>query len=345
MQSFLPPHVSINLCLRILGMGFLSGLPMLLVLSTLNAWMKECACSTTLIGQIALTTWPYACKIFWAPWMDRWIREKPNNQRKLWAWTMGGVTLGLWIISLSTPSIHSQRLFLASTCVSLCAAVQDLILETYRAEIIQGPSQTFLAAMSNTGFRLGMLLASSGGLILACYVSWPETYQIFSLVYLVIGIIVLWSTPIKAIEPLAKLSGQDFFQQIYSQYIRAFQNLTQRMPWHHLVLLIAFFKTGDIVLNALSSVFLMDIGYSKHDIASIAKGVGLISMMCGGWIAGYWAPLWSWKRSLMMGSVGHILAISTFIVQSFYGVHYGLLMGVMVTENLLCGFSASLFFG
>ncbi|HEX5314170.1 MAG TPA: hypothetical protein VFX38_04570, partial [Gammaproteobacteria bacterium] len=52
-------------------MGFSSGLPLLLTLTLLQAWLTLRGVSLAVIGQFALTQLPYTFKFLWAPLLDR----------------------------------------------------------------------------------------------------------------------------------------------------------------------------------------------------------------------------------------------------------------------------------
>jgi len=54
-----------------LMMGFACGLPLLLTISVLQAWMKEEGVDLAVIGMMALVGIPYTLKFLWAPIVDR----------------------------------------------------------------------------------------------------------------------------------------------------------------------------------------------------------------------------------------------------------------------------------
>ena len=56
--------------LVIMLLGFSSGLPLLLTLSTLSVWLVEIGITKTTIGFFALVGLPYSFKFLWAPFMD-----------------------------------------------------------------------------------------------------------------------------------------------------------------------------------------------------------------------------------------------------------------------------------
>ena len=52
-------------------MGFASGIPFLLTLSTLSIWLVESGFDTKAIGMFTAVSLPYAFKFLWAPFLDR----------------------------------------------------------------------------------------------------------------------------------------------------------------------------------------------------------------------------------------------------------------------------------
>ena len=59
----------------ILAMGFASGLPLLLTLSTLSYWLSKVGVDKTTIGLFALVGAPYTFKFLWSPIIDQAPRE------------------------------------------------------------------------------------------------------------------------------------------------------------------------------------------------------------------------------------------------------------------------------
>ena len=60
---------------KLLGMmllGFASGLPYMLVFSTLSAWLRDVGISLTEIGFFAWLVLTYSLKFLWAPLVDRY---------------------------------------------------------------------------------------------------------------------------------------------------------------------------------------------------------------------------------------------------------------------------------
>ena len=68
--------------LTALLMGFSSGLPLLLVGGTLQAWLKDEGVRIEEIGLFALVGLPYTLKFLWAPLFDRFTPRFLGRRRE-----------------------------------------------------------------------------------------------------------------------------------------------------------------------------------------------------------------------------------------------------------------------
>lgn len=57
--------------ITMVGLGFSSGFPLLLIFSTLNLWLKDDGISYKAIGLFSLVKLPYSFKWLWSPLLDR----------------------------------------------------------------------------------------------------------------------------------------------------------------------------------------------------------------------------------------------------------------------------------
>ena len=64
-----------------LAMGFVSGVPLLLTITLLQAWLTDEGVSKSTIGLFALVGVPYSLKFLWAPIFDRYIISKLGRRR------------------------------------------------------------------------------------------------------------------------------------------------------------------------------------------------------------------------------------------------------------------------
>ena len=65
-------------------MGFAGGVPLLLTLTVLQAWLTAEGVDLTTIGVLALVGLPYNLKFLWAPLLDRYMPVHSSPVRVSW---------------------------------------------------------------------------------------------------------------------------------------------------------------------------------------------------------------------------------------------------------------------
>ncbi len=106
-----------------------------------------------------------------------------------------------------------------------------------------------------------------------------------------------------------------------------------------LLLLIAFYRISDIVLGVIANVFYQDMGFSKIEIAAISKTFGLIMTLTGSMLGGLLCVRWGVLRVLLWGAILSAATNLLFMVLSQVGYAPGMLIGVIVADNLSAGLS------
>lgn len=336
-------HLAAIFCL-----GFSSGLPFLLILSTLSIWLAESGVSKTQIGILAWVTIPYTLKFLWAPLIDKcglpWL-TKIFGQRRSWM-LLAQVCLILSIVALGSSKPEAGILY-TSICaflVGLFSATQDIAVEAYRIEILSSKDCGLGASYSVLGYRFGMLCSGAGAIYLATYLGgWQQAYNAMALCMLVgvITTILIDSTSIDVesalnidySKRLVSKSG-DWLQDIVLIPIKTF--ISQR-DWWIIIPFILSYKIVDTVLNVMSMPFLLEIGFNKLEIAQVAKTFGILAMITGGMVGGALLCKYSLRRILFLSLVLQALASCLFVLQAVIGNNLNMLFLTMGVENFSCG--------
>lgn len=74
--------------IAMLVLGLFSGLPLVLVFSTLSFWLSDCGVNVKAIAAFSLVRLPYSFKFLWSPYIDRMplpFLTKRLGQRRSWA--------------------------------------------------------------------------------------------------------------------------------------------------------------------------------------------------------------------------------------------------------------------
>ncbi|MFN8692777.1 MAG: MFS transporter, partial [Holosporales bacterium] len=176
---FSSPYFSRRMALQLL-LGFSSGLPYLLVFSTLSLRLREAGLSLTAIGVFSLVKAPYTFKVFWAPLLDRFhvpVLGSLLGQRRAFAVLFqAGLIVCLCGMGAADPLVNIDMLAFWAIGVALCSASQDVVLDAYRSERLAEGELSAGAAVFVTGYRIALLVAGAGATGLADSVSWSEVY-------------------------------------------------------------------------------------------------------------------------------------------------------------------------
>ncbi|MCD6304884.1 MAG: MFS transporter, partial [Deltaproteobacteria bacterium] len=166
--------------LTALIMGFSCGLPLLLTITVLQAWMQEEGVDLTVIGLMALVGLPYTVKFLWAPFLDRYTLPFFGRRRGWLLTAQLALALAIAGIGLTNPGANPWLVAFAAFLVTFFSASQDIVVDAYRREDLPDEELGLGSSLYVNGYRLGMLLASGGGLILADHIPFPWVYVIMA---------------------------------------------------------------------------------------------------------------------------------------------------------------------
>ena len=310
-------------------MGFACGLPLLLTISLLQAWMKDEGVDLTVIGMMALVGLPYTLKFLWAPFLDRFTLSFLGRRR---GWLLiAQIALIFSIIGLAftDPGKNPWMVAFAAFLVTFFSASQDIVVDAYRREDLADEELGLGSSLYVNGYRVGMLLASGGGLIMADYMSFSMVYMIMAACMLP-GVI----TTLLTTEPVI-LTGTPA-----SMKEAVFNPLIEYFSRQGALLMLAFillYKIGDTMASAMTTPFYLDIGFSKTEIGAVVKLFGFWATILGSLIGGVFMLRIGINRSLWI--FGFLQAISTagFAVLARIGHSVPALSAVIGFENLSGG--------
>ena len=196
--------------LKLLFLGFSSGLPILLVFSTLSVWLHKAGLNRSTVTLFSWAGFAYALKYLWSPLVDNFkipFLEKLGRRRSWLLFSQIMILLSLLATSLTDPS---QNIFLtaaAITSLAIFSATQDIVIDAYRIECAPQNYQGPLSSMYIAGYRLAMLVAGAGSLWLASYLG-VEIYKqsVWMIVYITMGSLMFIgiSTTLLSREPNVK---------------------------------------------------------------------------------------------------------------------------------------------
>ena len=316
-------------------MGFACGLPLLLTIGVLQAWMKESGVDLTWIGMITLVQIPYTWKFLWAPFMDRFTPPFLGRRR---GWLiLAQIALIFAIIGLgfSDPVDKAGLMVVAAVLVAFFSASQDIVVDAYRREDLADEELGLGSSLYIYGYRIGMWLASGGGLILADHMPFSKVYFIMALCMLV-GVF----TTLFAPEPKVDVKPPRCMKEAVLDPLRDYFRRNEAL-W--ILAFILLFKIGDTMAAAITTPFYLDIGFTKTEIGTVVKVFGSWAMIAGAILGGVVMLRLGINRSLWLFGVLQALSTAGFALLARIGYSIPVLSGVIAFENLSSGMGTAAF--
>ncbi len=312
-----------------LAMGFACGLPLLLTITVLQAWMKEAGVDLAVIGLMALVGLPYTAKFLWAPFLDRYTLPFLGRRRGWLLVVQIALIMAIAGLGLTDPESNPWVVAFVAFVVTFFSASQDIVVDAYRREDLTDEELGLGSSLYVNGYRIGMLLASGGGLIMADNMSFKAVYLIMA-VCMLPGIITTLFTPEPEITKGTPKNMKEAVLNPLKEYLSR-----QGALW--MLCFILFYKIGDTMASAMTTPFYLDIGFSMTEIGAVVKLFGFWATIAGGLIGGVVMLRMGINRSLWI--FGFLQAISTagFALLAWTGYNVSLLAGVIAFENLSAG--------
>jgi PAT family beta-lactamase induction signal transducer AmpG len=347
LRAYLRPRVAI-----MLGLGFSAGLPFLLVFSTLTAWLSDAQVQRAAIGAFSWIGTTYSIKVAWAPLIDRLrlpVLSRVLGRRRAWMLVAQlGIGAGLLLLSTLNPTAQLPLVAAVALGIAFASATQDVVVDAWRIEAEDPEYQGALAAAYVTGYRVAMLAAGAGALWIAELGSWPTAYRVMAALA-GIGVLTTLLAPEPEGEAPALPSGtrleqlrawlQDAVVGPFGSFVRHHGRATLAV-----LALVSLYKIPDVVMAGMANPFLLEAGYSKGDIANVAKVLGFGATLAGAGVGGLVVAKWGVLRPLVPGLLGLAASNLAFAALAAHGTPDLLPLAAVITiDNAAGGFSSAAF--
>jgi len=319
--------------------GYAGGLPLLLIGSTLQAWMTEAGIDLGTIGLFASVGTPYSLKVLWAPLMDR-FHFWPGRRRS-WMMVMQVLlVLSIFSLSLFEPAANIYGIALMALIVAIFSATQDIAIDAYRREILSDEELGMGSSLYVVGYRVGLLIAGAGALWMADKfqlpeggANWPLVYQAMSAA---MGLGFLFT--VFAYQEDSKIDSPQTMQEAV---IGPFLEFFKRDGAILVLVFIVLYKLGDTMAANMTTPFMLLKGYTKTDIATVVKGFGLLALIVGGILGGVGTMKMGITRSLWIFGILQGVSTAGFCWLSMVETNMTNLTAVIAFENLSAGLGSS----
>lgn len=338
--------------LIVMFLGFASGLPLALSGSTLLVWMREANVDLGTIGLFALVGTPYTLKFLWAPVVDALdvpIFSRLFGRRRGWLLFSQLVLAGTIVfLGLLDPARAPYMVALGALLVAAASATQDIVIDAFRVESLDEREQAAGMASYVAAYRVGMLASTAGALFLVTYfeqdfglgkqAAWTAGYMAMAVLVLIGMVAALIAT-----EPAAAARAEQEkaehaaemhpLARVIKAAIGAFSEFLTRDAALVILAFVVLYKFCDAFAGTMTAPFVIDLGFTRNDYATIVKGVGLAATLIGGFAGGIVARAYPLATSLWIGAALQMVSNLVFCWQAIVGVNHWALTATIITEN------------
>lgn len=364
---------------RVAGMlflGFSAGLPLILVLGSLSYWLREAGIDRSTIGYFSWIGLAYAFKWMWSPLVDRLplpLLTRLLGRRRSWLLaSQVAIAVALFGMAGTDPAENLTRMAYCALAVAFASATQDIALDAYRIEAVEQRLQGAMAATYQGGYRIAMIVASAGVLWLAASVDltdqayeqapWRFAYLVMA-ASMSVGIVttllirepdvhVSDETVQREARTLAWLTGEGLHGPLlklaawlHGAAVSPVLDFVRRYRWQALLLLalIGTYRISDVVMGIMANAFYVDMGYTKDEVATVAKVYGVGMTIAGAVIGGVLTARMGVMKTLFLGALLSSVTNLLFVWLAGRGHDVGGLIFAVSADNLSAGIASSAF--
>jgi len=311
--------------LAILVLGAASGFPNQITESALQAWLKDSGASNTTIGVMSYVALPYLLKFLWAPLVDRyplpWL-----GRRRGWILAMQvALAATIALFALQDPRLTLEPVAICALAIVMFSATQDIAIDAWRADVSLPSERGLAAAATNFGYRMAAWLAFAVALIVADYLSWRLGFLILAVVMLAFGI-----ATARAPEPQRARAPHSLRESV----LMPLRELLGSPSAAALIAVVLLFKVGDAFANKLFTPFMMEVGFSKTEIALIVKALFTASTLVGSVLGGVLMVRLGLLRSMLIFGVLQALTNLLYCALALAGKSYPIMVVAVVLEHI-----------
>jgi PAT family beta-lactamase induction signal transducer AmpG len=312
--------------LAIMLLAASSGYPNQLTESAFQAWLKDSGATNTTIGLLSYVSLPYLLKFLWAPFVDRYPIPFLGRRRG-WIFAMQIALAGaIALFALQNPAQSLVSITICAVAIVLFSATQDIAIDAYRTDVSLPSERGPAAAATNLGYRAAAWLAAAAALIVADYFGWRLAFLILGAV-MAAFCIVTWFAP----EP-------DYHNRpprtLRESVVEPLRELLGTPSAAALITVVLLFKIGDAFAMKLFTPFMMDVGFSKTEIALIVKALFTASAIAGSIAGGVLMVRLGLLRSMLIFGVLQALTNLLYCALAAAGKSYALMVTAVVVEHV-----------
>jgi PAT family beta-lactamase induction signal transducer AmpG len=227
---------------------------------------------------------------------------------------------------LQNPAVSLTPIAICAVAIVFFSATQDIAIDAYRTDVAQPNERGLAATATNLGYRTSAWLAAAFALVVADYFGWKPAFLILAAV-----MAAFCFGTLLAPEPHYEHQPPRTLGESLVVPLRELLGSPSAIAFIALVIL---FKVGDAFALRLFTPFMMDVGFTKTEIALVLKALFTASGIIGAILGGVAMVRLGLLKSMLI--FGLIQALSNFLYYALAltGKNYALMIVAVSVDNI-----------
>jgi PAT family beta-lactamase induction signal transducer AmpG len=255
------------------------------------------------------------------------------------------VAIALVGSGMSDPATGLVWTGLFTFLVAFGSATQDVVIDAWRIDAAPDERQGIMVAAYQLGYRLAMLCAGAGALYIAEFVNWHVAYQSMGAL-MAVGLIASWLSPVvdRAADALPGAAAAvkprfDLVSAVKAPFIELYSRIGRILLL--ILALVALYRMSDFLAGVMSNPLYVDLGFTKAQIASVAKIYGIWVGIIGAFAGGIMVARFGLFRAMLAGAATQALSHLMFAWLSTQGASLSALVVAISVDNFSQSFAGT----
>jgi PAT family beta-lactamase induction signal transducer AmpG len=261
--------VSLRRTLGVIALVYVvEGWPMGVFRDVWPVYFRDHGVSLQTIGYVSGLYFAWSLKVLWSPLVDRFGERR--------AWITGALLVmaaALAAMAWRAPQ-PDALLWLVLALFCAASATQDVAIDAYTIGLVARGEEGPANAVRIAAYRVGLLAAGGGLLLLPGRVGWPATWGSAALVALAFAVAVR-AAPRAEVPPEAR---RDLGP--------ALRRWVSRPGARDVLLFVLLYRIGDLAMAPMLKPFWVDRGATHEEIALVSTTLGMAATIAGAALGG-----------------------------------------------------------
>jgi len=324
--------------------GFVAGLPLPLSTFTLRYWLSEGGVPLAAIGLTANIGLAYSLKFLWAPLLDQ--VPPPGALRRLgrrrgWlAAIQPCLVLAAVALALTDPGAGPAASIAAAAMVAFLSASQDIVVDAWRIEIFPQRLQGAALAAYVWGYRVALLIATSGVIAGAGRIGWH--WALLGVAVLIgVGPLVTLLAPEPA-QPPPQAHPAGIVRRLREAIADPLVEFLARPGSIAILAFVALFKLGEAMAGIMTAPLYRSLGFARDTVAATGP-FSLVATLFGIGFGGFLVVRIGVGRALLWTGWAQTLAMAMYVALAASPGDQPVLFATVATEAFAQGMADAAF--